>query len=697
MMGVGRRDQHLRLRMRGLHLADHVVDIAPKEADPDHYAQRYAHCDVLVVGSGAAGLAAALAASESGKRVILCDEQAEFGGGMLSERATVTIDGMSAAAWADQAVATLAAMPRVTMLKRTTAFGYYAQNFVALAEPVPDLRRVVGMHPNATRRLAPVVGVAERVEIDRFRIDRVHAGEDLDQRVGQRSGARGDRGQDDVRRGDREVVAVVLAQADEAQTDLIGEHRLIHHVPQDLGLVLQGAVAAGTDVAERVEAQLDRAGIDAGLGGTPVAPQLRGGLGLSEGRAFIGPAGVQLEDLRLTLDGDPAAGVLHLEGDARSGPGTAAVEGRLSGLGSADLEGRLRLSGESFEAVNLPEARVLVTPDVTLAVRGRTVAVDGSVHIPEARIEPRDLSGTQTASRDVVLVGREAPPPPGWEVSTRLAVSLGDKVMFDGFGLKGRFTGALEVIDEPQRVTRGRGELKVVDGAYSAYGQALKIETGRVLFRDGPIDNPGLDVRAVRRSGDILAGVKVFGQLREPQVELYSQPNLPQADQLSYLLLGRPVASASGGEGELLMRAATSLGLKGGNLLAQTIGSSFGFDEVSVGGGDEHQNSGMGAALGGQIGPAGLNDLVGAIAKTGDLTPQALDHIPLHVDDGVSSPSRRRHHLLQQFRPIDEEVGMVAQIRHHLILVSHRPGVDDSAGKDRAVLLIVLLRHDCAL
>lgn len=327
--------------------------------------------------------------------------------------------------------------------------------------------------------------------------------------------------------------------------------------------------------------------IDAGLGGTPVAPVLRGGLGLTEGRAFIGPAGVQLEDLRLTLDGDPAAGVLHLEGDARSGPGTAAVEGRLSGLGSADLEGRLRLSGESFEAVNLPEARVLVTPDVTLAVRGRTVAVDGSVHIPEARIEPRDLSGTQTASKDVVLVGREAPPPPGWEVSTRLAVSLGDKVMFDGFGLKGRFTGALEVIDEPQRVTRGRGELKVVDGAYSAYGQALKIETGRVLFRDGPIDNPGLDVRAVRRSGDILAGVKVFGQLREPQVELYSQPNLPQADQLSYLLLGRPVASASGGEGELLMRAATSLGLKGGNLLAQTIGSSFGFDEVSVGGGDD--------------------------------------------------------------------------------------------------------------
>lgn len=327
--------------------------------------------------------------------------------------------------------------------------------------------------------------------------------------------------------------------------------------------------------------------IDAGLGGTPLAPQLRGGLGLTAGRAFIGPAGVQLEELRLALDGDPATGTLHLDGDARSGPGTVAVEGRLSGLGSADLEGRLRLTGESFEAVNLPEARVLVTPDLTLAVRGRAVAIDGSVHIPEGRIEPRDLRGAQTGSKDVVLVGQEAPPPPGWDVTTRVAVTFGDKLRFDGFGLKGRLTGALEVIDEPKRVTRGRGELKVADGTYTAYGQELKIETGRVLFRDGPIDNPGLDVRAVRRTGDILAGVKVFGQLREPQVELYSQPNLPQADQLSYLLLGRPVAGASGGEGQLLMQAATSLGLKGGNLLAQTIGSSFGFDEVSVGGGND--------------------------------------------------------------------------------------------------------------
>ncbi|MBN8909253.1 MAG: (2Fe-2S)-binding protein, partial [Rhodospirillales bacterium] len=58
---------------------------APTAPDPDHYAQQYAHCDVLVVGGGPTGLAAALAAAESGARVILCDEQAEFGGSLLAE------------------------------------------------------------------------------------------------------------------------------------------------------------------------------------------------------------------------------------------------------------------------------------------------------------------------------------------------------------------------------------------------------------------------------------------------------------------------------------------------------------------------------------------------------------------------------------------------------------------------------------
>ena len=110
---------------------------APKQADPDHYAQQYAFCDVLVVGGGAAGLAAALAAAETGASVMLADEQAELGGGLLDER-SATIDGLSAADWLAAALARLSSMPNVTLLPRTQAFGYYAQNLLGLAQRVTD-------------------------------------------------------------------------------------------------------------------------------------------------------------------------------------------------------------------------------------------------------------------------------------------------------------------------------------------------------------------------------------------------------------------------------------------------------------------------------------------------------------------------------------------------------------------------------
>jgi sarcosine oxidase subunit alpha len=110
---------------------------APTLPDPDRYAQRYAHCDVLVVGAGPAGIAAALAAAERGARVMLCDEQAEFGGSLLGDGAA-RIDGQESLAWAAQSLAILAQHPRVTLLKRTTAFGYFPHNFLGLSERLTD-------------------------------------------------------------------------------------------------------------------------------------------------------------------------------------------------------------------------------------------------------------------------------------------------------------------------------------------------------------------------------------------------------------------------------------------------------------------------------------------------------------------------------------------------------------------------------
>src|SRR4029077_12088001 len=124
---------------------------APKEADPDTYANRFAHCDVLVVGAGPAGLAAALSAASAGARVILCDEQAEAGGSLLSEPADSPgeIAGRPAAACLAAQLAALEANPRVRILSRTTAFGYFPHNLLGLnerltehlAEPAGDASR----------------------------------------------------------------------------------------------------------------------------------------------------------------------------------------------------------------------------------------------------------------------------------------------------------------------------------------------------------------------------------------------------------------------------------------------------------------------------------------------------------------------------------------------------------------------------
>ena len=109
---------------------------ASKEPDPDKYEKAYAHCDVLVVGSGPTGLMAALAAAQSGARVILADESAALGGSLLSE--TEEIGGGGGASWAADIIGQLGAMPNVSLMPRTTIFGWYDGNIFGALERVND-------------------------------------------------------------------------------------------------------------------------------------------------------------------------------------------------------------------------------------------------------------------------------------------------------------------------------------------------------------------------------------------------------------------------------------------------------------------------------------------------------------------------------------------------------------------------------
>ncbi|MCF3642532.1 sarcosine oxidase subunit alpha family protein [Rhizobium sp. TRM95111] len=107
---------------------------ATHEADPDAYEKRWAHCDLLVVGAGPAGLAAALTAGRAGARVLLLDEGERPGGSLLSE--TATIGGVLAPAFAATVIAELESLPNVDILPRTTAFGWYDDNVFGAVERV---------------------------------------------------------------------------------------------------------------------------------------------------------------------------------------------------------------------------------------------------------------------------------------------------------------------------------------------------------------------------------------------------------------------------------------------------------------------------------------------------------------------------------------------------------------------------------
>jgi methylglutamate dehydrogenase subunit C len=113
---------------------------ASKEADPDSYEKAYAHCDLLVIGSGPAGLMAALAGGRSGARVIIMDENARLGGSLRWEREEIA--DQAGFAWAKSVIAELMSMPNVTLMARTTVFGWFDGNVFGAVERVNDHRAV---------------------------------------------------------------------------------------------------------------------------------------------------------------------------------------------------------------------------------------------------------------------------------------------------------------------------------------------------------------------------------------------------------------------------------------------------------------------------------------------------------------------------------------------------------------------------
>lgn len=307
-------------------------------------------------------------------------------------------------------------------------------------------------------------------------------------------------------------------------------------------------------------------------------PLIAGDVELSGLAAEVPAAGIRLRESSLALRGDSQ--LLAVEGTIHSGGGELRIEGNVSdALGEAPT-GRFSIRGDAVLVADTPQAKALVSPDLQLRYSKARLRLTGTVKVPEAALALEQFESGVTASPDVVVIDPRA----GESVASALPlraqidVELGEKVTLKGFGFDGGISGTLSINERSGRPATARGTM-LLRGRYRAYGQDLEISRGRLLFSNSALDNPGIDIRAQRKIKQVTVGIEVLGSAISPQLSVWSEPALDQAEALSYLVLGRPLRSASAAEGAQLGQAAAALG---GNLLAGKLGSRLGFDTFGV-------------------------------------------------------------------------------------------------------------------
>jgi translocation and assembly module TamB len=388
-------------------------------------------------------------------------------------------------------------------------------------------------------------------------------------------------------------------------------------------------VPAVTGVAGRLEA-------DVTLGGSLARPQARGRVALHEGRADITPAGITVERARLALDADPDGG-FTLSGEVHSGEGSVALDGR-GRLHRDDWSLALGARGERFQAVKLAEVQAQVSPRLELEATPHRVALRGEVLVPQGRVTIQKLPpGVVRVSDDEIVVGREPPPPPAWRghLDARVEVGLGDDVRVDAFGLRAGLDGGLTIAVEGTAPPNGHGAVALRDGRFTAYGQDLSIRRGRLMFA-GPLDNPGLDLEAVRVAGNVTAGITVTGTADDIRSRVFSEPPLPQAEALAYLLTGRGLSGASSAEGTQLAGAAIALGLEQSEQVTRDIGSTLGLDELSVAGGEALEETSL--VMGKRLAPGVyIRYALGLFGDEGriELGYEVTDNVTVEVESGT--------------------------------------------------------------
>ena len=340
--------------------------------------------------------------------------------------------------------------------------------------------------------------------------------------------------------------------------------------------LLKPFIPVGMRLDSRVAAQL------AGSGSL-AAPRINGQIDASRIRFTLPEEGVSITDgsVKLLLSDDR---VRVQQGEL------IGLNGRIVVSGEAQLknpQAGLTLTFEQFSATSRSDRQVVVSGITQLNLDPKRLELTGNLRVDRARLQ-MPAESKPSLSSDVVILGRpprEKPASQRYPLALDLTLKLGDDFLFKGAGLDARLGGQLRVFTLNQ-VLRGEGTIQVEEGRYAAYAQTLNIERGVLRFV-GPINNPGLDVLAVRKTPSVKAGVQVSGTVQRPIVKLYSDPPLPDTEKLAWLVLGHGLENSGQQEFVLMQVAAAALLSQSESVNFQSkLADTLGIDSFDLRAGD---------------------------------------------------------------------------------------------------------------
>ena len=316
------------------------------------------------------------------------------------------------------------------------------------------------------------------------------------------------------------------------------------------------------------------------ISGTLAAPQIDGRVALANGELDSYRVNLALRNLNLAaqLSGNRVS----FEGSGLAGEGSLEVAGAFDWQ-RGNSRGELKLKGENLLIADLPEYRVVASPDLLFKIDGRRIDATGEVKIPSARIAPAQLKGAVQVSEDARYLGETPAEIEGRvQLNSDIRITMGNDVRVESFGLQGAMSGSVSTYIVTGGTPTGRGELRVLDGRYEAYGQKLAINRGRLLFEASPLDDPGLDIEARRKIETVEVGLNVRGTLQSPRLSFFSEPSMPQGQIVAYLVVGKPLDEMQGGDRSTVSSATDALKSQGGGFLASRLGRRLGLEEVGV-------------------------------------------------------------------------------------------------------------------